>query len=203
MAQGISRAAMPLLLAAFALQGCAAAAVGAGALAVGAAVQERSIGDAIDDTAIQVGLNSRLGARPDLFSTVYLEVVEGRVLLTGAVPTPPQRIDAERIAWSVPGVHAVINEIEVTHPPTLGSYLSDVAIRNQLRALMLADPGIRSINYNIEVVNGNVYLLGLAQSKAELDKTVYLSRTVYGVRKVVSHVLLRGDPRRHSPGFRI
>ncbi|MFN3401475.1 MAG: BON domain-containing protein [Ferrovibrio sp.] len=45
-------------------------------------------------------------------------------------------------------------------------------------------------------MNGTVYLIGLAQNDAEIVKVTDHARTIKGVRKVVSHVWLKTDPRR-------
>jgi len=47
-------------------------------------------------------------------------------------------------------------------------------------------------------LNGVVYLFGIAQSQKELDRATGHARNVKGVVKVVSHVILKTDPKRNS-----
>jgi osmotically-inducible protein OsmY len=179
--------------------GCTGALIGAGATAGVTIAQERSVGDAIDDATIHVDIGRRLFEKHEsLFRRVGIEVVEGRVLLTGTVPKPENRIDAVRIAWTVDGVREVINEIEVTDKTGVIDYAKDVWITTQLRTKMLTDTQVSDINYNIETVNGVIYLMGIAQGQNELDRVTNYAREISGVRQVKSHVRLKDDPRRRG-----
>ena len=106
------------LLSLLALTACAAPGILAGAATAGLAVaQERSIGTVIDDTAIELQIQHYLLQASDgLFIRVGIEVHEGRVLLTGVVPAPDDRVEAVRQAWQVNGVLEVINEVQVSRP---------------------------------------------------------------------------------------
>ena len=55
-----------------------------------------------------------------------------------------------------------------------------------------------SLNYTIETINGSVYIMGIAQSRDELDLVVNHARTISHVRNVVSHVVLKDDPKRED-----
>ncbi|HEX6103895.1 MAG TPA: BON domain-containing protein, partial [Alphaproteobacteria bacterium] len=87
-------------LAALALSGCSAAgmAVGAGAATAVAASEERGIGGAISDTAIETQVNALLLQHDfETFRKVAVKSYEGRVLLTGQVQTPQMRLDAGQL----------------------------------------------------------------------------------------------------------
>jgi osmotically-inducible protein OsmY len=186
-----------LLLAAGALQGCVAAAVGAGATAGVAASQDRGIKGATSDTAIRAEINHYwLQKDQSLFANCNLQIHEGRVLVTGAVKDADTRAEAIQLAWKAKGVREVINEIEVTNEGGVGAYARDTAIVTELRSKLLFAKDIQSVNYSIEAVNGTVYMLGVAQDQVELDKAINIARNVSYVRRVVSHVLMRDDPRR-------
>ncbi|MDP7429126.1 MAG: BON domain-containing protein [Alphaproteobacteria bacterium] len=188
-------------LAALSLTGCTAGglAVGGAAAAGVATVQERTLGRAIDDKALEIQINHRLlQADEVLFRKISVEALEGRVLLLGAVPKPDDRIEASRLAWETPGVREVMNEVQVTDRSGIVNYFKDAKITTELHLLILRDRDIRDINYSIETVNGIVYLLGIAQDKAELDKLTRHARNIAGVEKVISHVRLRSDKRRRA-----
>ena len=186
-----------LILAASALQGCVAAAVGAGATAGVAATEERGIKGAVSDTSIRAEINHYwLQKDEKLFADCNLQIQEGRVLVTGAVKDPDTRAEAIQLAWKAKGVREVINEVEVTNQGGIGNYARDTAIVTELRSRLLFAKDIQSVNYSIESVNGVVYMLGVAQNQTELDKAINIARNVNYVRRVVSHVLLKDDPRR-------
>jgi hypothetical protein len=75
----------------------------------------------------------------------------------------------------------------------------DTWISTQLTAEILFDIDIFAINYNMETINGVIYVVGIAQNQAEIDKLIEHARRIKFVKKVVSHVLLKDDPRR-EPG---
>ena len=116
---------------------------GAGATAGVAVAQERSVGDAVDDASIQLAINEALLKKDEkLFSSVGIEVVEGRVLLTGSVAKPEDRVEAARLTWQVDGISEVLNEIQVSNRGGLVNYLKDGKITTQLRFQMLRDRGL-------------------------------------------------------------
>ena len=159
--------------------------------------KEKGIKEAISDGMIDAGINKEfLNHDINMFINIQIEVVEGRVLLTGSVKKPKHRLDAIKIAWKVLGVREVINEIDITEKGGIKQYLIDVKIKTQIRYKVLADKEVSSINYNFEVVNGNVYVIGIAENKKELKKLVEHINSIRGVLKVVSHAIMRNDPRR-------
>lgn len=181
------------------LSSCVGAAIGAGAIATTAAVQERGLRGAIDDTVIRARINSLwLGHDADMYRLVSLSVLEGRILLTGEVERAQMRIDAVRLTWQAEGVREVINEIKVTDEGGIGTYARDSWISAQLKSKLLFDKKILSINYSIETVGGAVYLMGIAQNQRELDRVTNHARTLRYVKRVVSYVRLKNDPRRHK-----
>lgn len=193
-------AALALLCAAgLAVSGCAGTLVGAAATGGTVVAQERSVGDAIDDATIRVEINHYLyQADADVYLDTSIDVVEGRVLLTGDVDKPEHRVVALEAAWQAEGVREVINELQVNDTSGLLDAAEDAWISAQLSTELLFDAEISSINYNIETVNGVIYLIGLAQDQAELDRVIDRARTISGVRQVVNHVRLKDDPRREG-----
>ena len=160
-------------------------------------VKEKGIKEAISDGMIDAGINKEfLNHNINMFINVEIEVVEGRVLLTGSVKKSKHRLDAIKLSWKVLGVREVINEIDVTDKGGIKQYLIDVKIKTQIRYKVIADEDIASINYNFEVVNGNVYIIGIAENKKELKQVVEHINSIGGVLKVVSHAIMKNDPRR-------
>ena len=159
--------------------------------------KEKGIKEAISDGMIDAGINKQfLNHDINMFINVEIEVVEGRVLLTGSVKKTKHRLDAIKLSWKVLGVREVINEIDVTEKGGIKQYLIDVKIKTQMRYKVIADKEISSINYNFEVVNGNIYIIGIAENKKELKKIVEHGNSIKGVLKVVSHAIMKNDPRR-------
>ncbi len=182
-----------------ALSGCTAVGLGVGALATtGVSVaQERSTRQALTDAEIRLSINNKMLSEDyGLFADITTEVVEGRVLLAGSVPTAEDRLTAAKLVWETPDVTELINEITVERDAGIGSYAEDVWISAQLRGRLLGDVNVNAVNYNIETVGQTVHLIGVARDDAELSRVVEHARSIRGVKQVVSHVLTKYDDRR-------
>lgn len=187
------------ILALLVMTGCQTAAVTGGSAATYSFLQERSVGNAIDDTGIGLQITSNFAQENvnELLQKVSVEVHEGRVLLTGMVESADSRVEAVRLAWQPRGVKEVINEIQVSDKNSLEQYMKDSWVTSQVRGKIMLDKDIRSINYSIETVNEIVYLMGVAQHDTELNKVANHARKVKGVTKVISHVKMKDDPDRN------
>ena len=186
-----------LIGSALVLAACQSLLVGSAAVVGVAAVQERSVGAALDDATIQLLINQKLlETDQNLFLRIGIEVVESRVLLTGSVNIPDDRVTAVRAAWQVDGVREVLNEIQIAERDGFITYLNDARITAQLRFQMLTDREIADVNFSVDTVIGTVYLMGIALDQAELDRVTDYARAISGVQNVISHVRLADDPRR-------
>ena len=192
-------AALAVLLGGLPVSGCAPVAITAGTAAASAATEERGVEGMVSDTAIRTEINARwFGHDVDMFVAVQLEVVEGRVLLAGQVEKPEHRVDAVRLAWKVDGVKEVINEIRIAKGRDIEDYSRDGWITAQLRAKILFDKEVASINYSIDCVGRVVYLMGIARSKAEHERVKAHARDIPYVKRVISHAIFKGDKRRKA-----
>jgi osmotically-inducible protein OsmY len=184
------------------LAGCSAwgMALGGGATAATAASEERGFGQAVNDNGIMLGItNAMLQTDASMLHQVDVEVHEGRVLLAGRVDKPETRVTAVRLAWQQPNVVEVIDQIKVAQSESLGEYAHDVWLAQELRNTLLIDSRVRSINYNVDCVAGTIYLMGVAQNKAELQRVIDHARDISYVRGVVSFVRLKNDSARQQP----
>ena len=172
--------------------------VGAGSTAGVAGAQERGFSGTLDDTKIRADINSAwINKDADMFRKVDLSIYEGRVMLTGIVVKEVQRDDAVRLTWQAAGVREVINEIQVNASgQDFTDYTHDTWIQQKLQTLLLFDKDVKNVNYVIDVVGGVIYILGLAQDQAELDRVIAQASDISGVKRVINHVLLKTDAKR-------
>lgn len=186
-----------ILVSAGLLSGCAGAIIGAGATTGVAAAEERGLEGAIDDAKIRAEINHLWFQRDiEMYRQVTLTIKEGRVLLTGTVPSPEARVEAVRLAWQAASVREVLNEIQVHGDSGFSDYTKDVAISQKMKSRLLFDKEIRNINYTVDVNDAIIYLMGVAQNEDELQRVIAYAREISGVKGVVNHVRLRNDPRR-------
>lgn len=183
------------------LSGCVLLAAGGAVAGVQTARQERTIGDALDDRAIKTELDVRLRQTAGLRFGIATTVVEGRVLLAGRVSEPEARLDATRVAWTIEGVVKVENDIEVAETAGWLDRPQDFIMRQALVAKLLGDSSIREVNYTTDVVHGIVYLMGVGQDQAEVDRVVAHANSLNNVKRVENYVVLKDDPIRE--GFNV
>jgi len=193
---------LPIVLVATALSGllsgCIPMLIGAGATTGVAAAEERGMGGSIDDLKIRTEVNQKWFDRDvEMYRKVTLNISEGRVMLTGVVPTEKNRNDAAELVWQVAGVREVYNEIVVRGDDEPGgNSANDLWIQQKMKARLLGDTDIRNINYVVDVTDAVVYVLGIAQNDTEMERVIAHARDINGVRRVVNHIRLKNDPRR-------
>ncbi|HPE47153.1 MAG TPA: BON domain-containing protein [Hyphomonas sp.] len=184
-----------LLAATLPLCGCAVAAVGAAGAVGVAAMQDRTMGEALDDTTTGAQIKTKLLAEnTEKFGEVDVEVSNGLVLLSGRVNAPEDRVQAEGIAWSSSGTQDVANEIRIEPPGGFLANVSDEVISGRVRARLVGSKTVKSVNFNVETYDGVVYLMGIARSAKELKRAAEEASYVSGVKQVVSYVRIR-EPR--------
>ena len=185
-----------LLLAANGLSGCATAVLGVGTAAVAASTTEKGLTTSVNDAAIVTKIKDRfVQSNFSLVTAVDVSVNEGSVLMTGKVKTPEEKVQATRIAWEIKGVREVVNELQVSDTSSLKDLAKDLAASATLRGKLIADTDISSLNFNIDVVNGTIYLSGIAADAAEMNRVVAHAQEVRFTRKVVNYIMLSTDKR--------
>src|SRR3989338_6002733 len=188
-----SKKIISLALAGVLTSSCIPMVAGGVATVGGAAIKEKGVGGAMSDTSISTRLKMDLYAKNrEMHAAVGANVQHGEVLLTGAVADPQWVVDAEQIAWNTQGVTRVINNLSVSKGDgSVGVLATDSWATTQIKSALLFDGDIRSVNYSIKTVGGVVYIMGIAQNQAELDRVVNHCRTTKGVKKVKSFVKIK------------
>lgn len=186
-----------LLSSALLLNACTPLGMATGAAAgVGsAASKEGGLSGAVTDASIKGKINELwFQYNIETFSKLSTTVNQGRVLLTGVVQNPEDRVEAVRLVWQVKGVKQVINEIRVADSEGLPGFVRDNWITTRLRTALTFEKNVQSLNYSIDTVQGVVYLMGVAMNQQELNKVLEIARTIPNVKQVVNYVKMVGEP---------
>ena len=185
-----------LLLCALALSGCAGAVVGVGTAAVAASTTEKGFSTSVSDGVIFAKLKDRfMQVNASLLTSIDVTVNDGAVLFTGKVKKPEDKIEATRLAWEIKGVREVVNELQVIDNSSIKDLAKDLAATATLRGKMIADKDISSLNFSIDVVNGIVYLSGVASTPEEMNKVLSHAKNLRFAQQVVSYIILAKDQR--------
>ena len=85
----------------------------------------------------------------------------------------------------------VIDEILVGDGTSLGQGFEDARIDTTLRAKLIADGDVKAGSFKTAVSKGVVYIIGVAPSERQLNMALEIARSIGGVEKVVSHMLVK------------
>jgi hyperosmotically inducible protein len=169
--------------------GCTAAVVGGGAAggyAVGS--DERSSGTMLDDAAITAKVKSELiGEKSVKARNIDVDTVAGVVVLSGYVDSQQEATRAGGIAKSVSGVVRVKNELRIGSR-TMGQGFDDKVLGTKIKARLMEEPGIRSLNIDVDVYSGSANVTGTVPSQETKKKVLNLIRSIEGVRGVVDNL---------------
>ena len=146
----------------------------------------RSLVTQATDTEAEAQIKADLLASP-VSGTSALDVYcrQGVVVVAGLVPSGSQAGRAAvDIARKAPNVKRVETYF-VSHRP---SWENDVAIKERIRAVLIADPALVNSRVDIGVYAGHVVLVGAVPSRANVQKFVSDARSVSGVVSVTSYI---------------
>ena len=183
-----------IAFATFGLSGCAAL-IGAGAVAGIGSAQERGLEAAAIDARLEFNvIHNWAEYNLQIPTQISIDVYEGRALLAGIVPQKDENLRAEavRLTWKVPGIKKVYNEIQIADSG-VWDLTRDSWITAQLKTKVTFDKEILAINYTMKTYGGTVYLIGIAQNPAELERIKAHARSISYVQKVVSHVRIKSE----------
>jgi osmotically-inducible protein OsmY len=145
----------------------------------------------MDDSTITTRINHEM-VKDDIVKArqIDIDTIGGHVTLTGAVATPEESARASQIAHRVPGVKSVSNNIQIGER-SFGNIWDDNVISNRIKAKLISEPDVRSLNIDVDVYLGVVTLTGIVSSKYEKDRAIALSRGTDGTVKVIDNLKVR------------
>lgn len=118
---------------------------------------------------------------------------DGKIMITGQVPTADMKKKAERLAKTVMGIRTVENNLAVVGGRVTERDLSDRALRRELKKKIDADSELKDYPISIEVDGRKAMIEGFVQTRAERKKTIELAETVAGLTEVDSSDLRLAD----------
>lgn len=162
------------------------------ALAVGGCASSRNLDQSFSDIGADASLKGVLFAdRSHDYGDIDLTVYEGRLMLTGTMKSEEGHRKLIENAWKADGVDQVIDEVLIGDGTSIGQGFEDSRIDASLRARLIGDGNLKSGQFKASVSKGVVYLLGVTRNEADLNAALDIARSISGVEKVVSHVLVK------------
>ena len=181
------------------LVSCGAKNAGTFARGVSVSFDPRTVGMQIDDTIMQKNLIARLSlTEKRYFLLIQVEVLDGRIFLTGKVDEAEEKIKITKLAWETKGVRSVKNAIEIKGQSNFKSTAKDILITTQLRTAMIINKKIKSSNYTLETIHQNIYIFGISMSNEEKKEVLIEANKIYDVKKVTPTIYLVQDLSRNK-----
>ena len=178
------------------LQSCGPMIGTVGMVSLGAASKEKGLGTTISDNIIKTKISNLIFKYDkELIAETKIFVNNGSVLFTGKVKKPSNKIQITKLAWTIRGVREVNNEIQVTDTSSIKNIARDIASLGEIRARIMSDKSINSINYSIDVVNDKAYISGVASNEIEMNLVKNHASSARFVKEVYSYILLNKDTR--------
>src|SRR5215471_18680489 len=150
------------------------------------ATDPRSVFTRASDTEAEARIKAALLASPaNGTSGIDVYCRQGVVVLVGVVPPGSQ---AGQAAVSIARQTSGVRRVETYFVPSRPSWESDIAIKEKIRGTLIADPVLVSSRVDIAVFAGHVVLVGVVDSRANVQKFIQDARSVNGVVSVTSYI---------------
>ena len=152
-----------------------------------------SVGEVIDNTVVTARIKSALMANPKINSYDFkVETRNGEVLLSGFVDTQQQLNLALDTVRAVDGVGTIQNKVILKGASaTVGNKVDDGVITTRVKAALLADPDIHSLDIRVVTRMDEVQLSGFVDNQAQIDRALALAQAVPGVRHVANEMAIK------------
>ena len=167
-----------------------------GAVVGNASTSTRGFSASIDDTVLMTKIITKIsGIELKNFTDITVSVVDGQVLLAGNIESQKKRLELIKKVWKIDGIKNIYNEINIGSSLTLSERADDLLFETRIKNRLLFKSGIFSNNYSVDVVNGNVYVMGTASNFDEKTKLENFLREMKDIKKLITIVSL---PKKNS-----
>ena len=159
----------------------------------------RTIGMQIDDTIMQKNLIARLSlSEKKYFLNIQVEVLDGRIFLSGKVDEPEEKIKITKLAWETKGVREVKNALTIKGNYNFKQTAKDILITSQLRTALILNKKTKARNYTLETINKKIYIFGIAMDNEEKKEVLSEAEKIYDVEKVIPSIYLATELSRNK-----
>jgi len=175
------------LFAAAALGGCVTALVAGAVIATVDIIHDRrTVGEYIDDSAIEIKARNILVSSPEVRSAAHVKPVSwnGILLVTGEIDQEQIKQELTPRFQAIQGVRQVVDETTITGKTSFGTRSNDAWISSKVKSRLLVKTGLDANRVKVVTTRGSVYLMGIV-TREEGEKATELARTVRGVNRVV------------------
>ncbi|QGJ70259.1 BON domain-containing protein [Planctomycetales bacterium 10988] len=137
------------------------------------------------DEALQVAVKNALMRDPRVFSNnIMVEVLDGRVSLTGSVDNLKSSRAAAQVTRSIYGVTEVINQITIAPNATVNNELLTATVRDAI----IRDPYLDRYQIGVNIFDNKAYLTGTVDTLFEKAHAEDVVAAINGIMQVVNEL---------------
>tara|TARA_Y100000287_G_C14195495_1_gene342477 strand:- start:274 stop:771 length:498 start_codon:yes stop_codon:yes gene_type:complete len=156
-----------------------------------ASTSTRGFSASIDDTFLMTKIITKIsGIELKNFTDITVSVSYGHVLLAGNIENQSKRLELIKEVWKIDGVENIYNEMNIGSSPSLADRADDLLFETRIKNRLLFKSGVYSNNYSVDVVNGNVYVMGTASNFQEKTTLENYLNEMKDIKKLVTIVSL-------------
>tara|TARA_B100001564_G_scaffold353359_1_gene362161 strand:- start:322 stop:939 length:618 start_codon:yes stop_codon:yes gene_type:complete len=161
----------------------------AGSIVGSASTSTRGLSGTIEDTYLMSKIVSKVTLmKLSNFSNITVSVVNGKVLLAGNIENKEKRLELIRKVWWIDDVKEVYNGLEIGPQISFSEKTEDFIFEVKIKNRLLLEPGIFSNNYSVDVVSGNVYVIGISSDIEEKTKIENFLNSMDDIKKLILFV---------------
>jgi len=163
---------------------------------VSIAFDPRSLGTQIDDSVMQKNLSARMIIRNKRYLlSVSINVLDGRIFLTGKVENPEEKLQLTKLAWETKGARSVKNDIKIKEEFNFKQSAKDLLITSQLRTALIFNRQIKATNYQIDTYKKKIFIYGISLTSDERKEVISEAKEIFDVEDVIASIVLVEDLR--------
>ena len=168
------------------LNACSSA-VSVGAFIGNAGTSSKGIKKSFSDTYIKTKILAKISLL-DIknIANVTVNVSRGTILYTGYVLSAEKRLLIIQKTWEVEGVKKIINELKIDDDIHFARRTNDFILRSKISTRLLFKSGINSNNFAVDVVDGEVYIIGLADNINEKTEVERFLSGMTDIKKLIT-----------------
>ena len=160
-------------------------------VAANAGISSKGFSASVDDTIIKAKIIKKISSLDiSNFLDITVSVSMGEVLLTGYVDNQTNRLRVVESVWKVNDIKKVYNEIIVSPNVSIMDKTEDAIFESRIMTRLLFKSGINSNNFSIDVVDGTVFAIGLAEDLDEKTKFEQYLAEMNDIPKLVTIIKL-------------
>lgn len=159
----------------------------------GAPPPSTTVGTEIDDSVVTAKVKSALIEDADIKSfDLKVETRKGEVMLSGFVDSSSQMERAVAIARAIVGVKNIDNKMSLKGTATsVGNKVDDGIITTKVKAALLADSSVKSLDIAVVTRKGEVQLSGFVNNQSQIDQAIEVVRRIEGVSSVNNQMSIK------------